>query len=96
MQTGSGKTIRLLIDLAQANAYLDSKAAQSLALELKPLAGTATADVQQTIVPGAKLGELPLGDFPFMVLDASTQPSDPKDRPTAAARRRCAHLPRLR
>ena len=75
--TASGKTLRLLIDTGEVNSYLDSKTAQSLAVELQPLKGnndTSISQVQQTIVPGAKLGELPLGDFPFMVLDTTTQP----------------------
>jgi hypothetical protein len=73
MRSGSGKTLRLLIDLAQANAYLDSKAARTLGLDLKPLPG---ADLQQTVVPGAKLGDLPMGDFPFMVFDITPLPAD--------------------
>jgi hypothetical protein len=73
MRSGSGKTLRLAIDLAQANAYLDSKAAQTLGLDLKPLPG---ADLQQTVVPGAKLGDLPMGDFPFMVFDTTPLPAD--------------------
>jgi hypothetical protein len=78
MQSGSGQTVRLLIDLAQANAYLDTKAAQALGLDLKPLAGdaaSAVSGIQQAVVPGAKLGDLPLGDFPFMVLDTTPQPT---------------------
>lgn len=77
LTTGSGKTLRLLIDLGEANAYLDIKAAQALGVELQSLKGSEGGDinqVQQTIVPGARLGDLPLGDFPFMVLDTTPQP----------------------
>ena len=80
LTTGSGKTLRLLIDLGEANAYLDTKAAQTLGLDLQALKGSAGGDidqVQQTIVPGARLGDLPLGDFPFMVLDTTPQPDKP-------------------
>lgn len=84
MNTGSGKTLRLLIDIAEANSYLDTKAAQALGLNLTALKGADSTDVnqvQQTVVPGAKLGDLPMGDFPFMVLDASLQPEKPGGQP---------------
>ena len=77
LTTGSGKTLRLLIDLGEANAYLDIKAAQMLGVDLQALKGSEGGDisqVQQTVVPGARLGDLPLGDFPFMVLDTTPQP----------------------
>jgi Aspartyl protease len=77
LSAGSGKTLRLLIDLGEANAYLDTKAAQTLGLSLQALKGSDGGDineVQQTVVPGARLGDLPLGDFPFMVLDTTPQP----------------------
>ena len=77
LTTGSGKTLRLLIDMGEANAYLDTKAAQTLGVEPQALKGSEGGDiseVQQTIVPGARLGDLPLGDFPFMVLDTTPQP----------------------
>ncbi len=78
MTTGSGKKLRLLIDTGEINSYLDSKVAQSLGIDLKGLAGAGDnstgSEVQQTIVPGAKLGDLPMGDFPFMVLDMTPQP----------------------
>lgn len=80
LATGSGKTLRLLIDTGEVNAYLDLKAAQALGLDLQSLKGTDGGDinqVQQTVVPGARLGDLPLGDFPFMVLDTSPQPDKP-------------------
>ncbi len=80
MSTANGKTLRLLIDTGEANSYLDTKAAQSLGVALQPLNGS-TSEVQQTIVPGAKLGDLPMGDFPFMVLDASLQPDKPGGKP---------------
>jgi Aspartyl protease len=77
LSTGSGKTLRLLLDLGETNAYLDIKTAQALGLNLESLKSAAGADidqVQQTTVPGARLGDLPLGDFPFMVLDTTPQP----------------------
>jgi len=80
LTTGSGKTLRLLIDLGEANAYLDTKAAQTLGVDLQALKGSDGGDinqVQQTIVPGARLGDLQLGDFPFMVLDTTPQPDKP-------------------
>lgn len=80
LTTGSGKTLRMVIDLGEVNAYLDLKAAQSLGVSLQSLKGTGGADineVQQTVVPGAHLGDLPLGDFPFMVLDTTPQPDKP-------------------
>jgi hypothetical protein len=80
LTTGSGKTLRLLIDLGEANAYLDIKAAQALGLDLQALKGSEGGDisqVQQTVVPGARIGDLPLGDFPFMVLDTSSQAAKP-------------------
>src|SRR5579875_48633 len=61
LSTASGKTLRLLIDLGEANAYLDVKAAGMLGVELKALKGSDGGDieqVQQTIVPGARLGDL--------------------------------------
>ncbi len=76
LSTASGKTVRLLIDTGEVNSYLDIKVAQALGLSFGPLTGggdSGMAEVQQTIVPGAKLGELPLGDFPFMVLDTTPQ-----------------------
>lgn len=75
MATGNGKTLRLLIDMAEPNAYLDLKAAQSLGSDLQKLKTeeqTDVSQVQQTIVPGAKIGELAMGDFPFMVVDTTT------------------------
>lgn len=78
MSTATGKTLRLLIDTGELNSYLDTKVAQSAGLQLQGLqsAGdnSTTAEVQQTTVPGAKLGDLPMGDFPFMVLDTRPQP----------------------
>lgn len=80
LSTGTGKTLRMLIDTGEVNAYLDLKAAQSLGVNLQSLKDSAGGDinqVQQTIVPGAHLGDLPLGDFPFMVLDMSPQTDKP-------------------
>jgi hypothetical protein len=84
LTTGSGKTLRLLIDLAEANAYLDAKAAREVGLDLQALKGSDGSDisqVQQTVVAGARLGDLPLGDFPFMVLDTTPQPDKPGEKP---------------
>jgi hypothetical protein len=78
MTAGGGKTVHLVLDLGERNAYLSLRAAKSLALDLQPLKdkdGNAIGDVQQTIVPGAKLGDLPMGDFPFMVIDTAPDPS---------------------
>jgi hypothetical protein len=80
MSTGNGKTLRLLLSTAEANSYLDTKAAQALGLALKPLKsgdGSIITDVQETVVPHAKLGELPIADFPFMVLDTTQPPGNP-------------------
>ena len=80
MSTANGKTLRLLIDTAESNSYLDTKAAQDLGLDLKPLKGTGDStitEVQQTVITGAKLGDLPMGDFPFMVLDTTRTPDKP-------------------
>ncbi|MDQ2775921.1 MAG: hypothetical protein M3Y57_13550 [Acidobacteriota bacterium] len=79
MATGSGKTLKLLIDLANINAYLNLKAAQELGVSLQSLKGGDGTDitaVQQTTVAGARLGDLPLGDFPFMALDETALPAD--------------------
>lgn len=84
MSTASGKTLRLLISMAEANAYLDIKAAQGLGANLQGLKTDANADVsqvQQTVVPGAKIGDLPMGDFPFMVLDTTPTPTVLNDKP---------------
>ena len=79
LTTGSGKTLRMLIDTGEVNAYLDTKAAETLGLALQPLKGAneSISQVQQTTVAGAKLGSLPMGDFPFMVLDTTPQPNKP-------------------
>jgi hypothetical protein len=77
MSTQSGKTLMLVLDLGEPNSYLDAKAAQSLSAEVKPMKSEGAADiaqVQQTVVPGAKIGDLPMGDFPFTVLDTSPSP----------------------
>ncbi|MBV8895634.1 MAG: hypothetical protein JO051_03915, partial [Acidobacteriaceae bacterium] len=84
MSTASGKTLRLLIDMADANAYLDIKAAQALGANLQGLKTDANADVsqvQQTVVAGAKIGDLPMGDFPFMVLDTTPQATQLNEKP---------------
>ena len=80
MTTGSGKTLKLLLDLGSINAYLDSKAAERLGVAaqgLKSSDGGDIASVQQTSISGAQLGDLPLGDFPFMVLDTTPDTSGP-------------------
>lgn len=77
MTSASGKTLRLLIDTAEVNSYLDAKAAQSLGGNLEALKtdqNTDISQVQQTTVAGAKIGDLPMGDFPFMVIDTTPQP----------------------
>lgn len=89
MTTGAGKTLRLLIDTGEINSYLDSKVAQSLGLDLQKLNGgdsSAVNQVQQTVVPDARLGDLPMGDFPFMVLDTTPQSDKPgqKNQPLPA------------
>jgi hypothetical protein len=79
LATGSGKTLKLLIDLANINAYLNLKAAQELGVNLQDLKGGDGSEitaVQRTTIPGARLGDLPLGDFPFMVLDEPSLPAD--------------------
>lgn len=79
MTAGSGKTFRLLIDLADVNSFLDTKQAQAMGLPLQPLKGNDGNDIseiQQAVVPGARLGDLPMGDFPFMVLDTATSQPD--------------------
>lgn len=84
MSTGSGKTLRLLIDTGEANSYLDTKAAQALGVDLQPLKGgdnSTISEVQQTVVPGAKLGDLAMGDFPFLVLDTTQQPDKLGEKP---------------
>ncbi|HEX4773785.1 MAG TPA: retropepsin-like aspartic protease [Bryobacteraceae bacterium] len=63
---GGGQTLRLVLDLGARNAYLDSKAAQKLGI-----APAGDSPVQQTTVAGLRLGDLPMGDFPFMVLDTT-------------------------
>ncbi|MBV9610952.1 MAG: retropepsin-like domain-containing protein [Acidobacteriaceae bacterium] len=83
MSTGSGKTLKLAIDTGEVNSYLDTKVAQSLELELKPLKGasdSSIAEVETTVVPGAKLGDLAMGDFPFMTLDTN-QPDKAGQKP---------------
>lgn len=84
MSTASGKTLRLLIDMAEANSYLDTKAAQSLGVTtqgIKTDANTEVSQVQQTVVPGAKIGDLPMGDFPFMVIDTTPQSNELNKNP---------------
>ncbi len=79
LTTGSGKTLRLLIDMADVNSYLDTKEAKQMGLPLQPMKGSDGSDIseiQQTVVAGARLGDLPMGDFPFMVLDTSTPDPD--------------------
>src|SRR5581483_5828745 len=85
LATGSGKTFRLLIDMADVNSFLDTKKAKVMGLPLQPMKGRDGNDIpeiQQTVVAVARLGDLPLGDFPFMVLDTSTpDPDKQKQQP---------------
>ncbi len=71
MTTGGGKTLRLVIDVGENNAYLDAKAAQRIGVQVQPLgsADGSASPVQQGTVAEAHLGDVPFGDFPFMVLD---------------------------
>ncbi|MBV8808184.1 MAG: hypothetical protein JO033_05870 [Acidobacteriaceae bacterium] len=72
MISGTGRALHLVLDLGERNAYLSLQAAKALGLDTHPLKdkdGGAIPDVQETTVPGAKLGDLPMGDFPFMVID---------------------------
>lgn len=83
----SVNVMRVVIDLASVNGYLDIKAAQARGLKLEPLKGVSGGDltaVQQTILPGAKLGDLQLGDFPFMVLDLTADPTQSNKKRSAA------------
>lgn len=69
---GETRTLRLLIDTSGPNAYLDSRVAALMNLDVKPMAGAdgkPIEEIQQTVAPGAKLGDLPMGDFPFLVLN---------------------------
>lgn len=88
MTGADGKTFRLLIDLAEVNSFLDTKQAKAMGLPLQPLKGSDGNDIseiQQTVVPGAHLGDLPMGDFPFMVLDTATpKPDRQKQQPLPA------------
>ena len=82
----SVNVMRVAIDLASVNGYLDIRAAQARGLTLEPLKGVSGADVtavQQTVVPGAKLGDLQLGDFPFMVLDLAADPTQSNKKRSA-------------
>ena len=87
LATGSGKTLKLLIDLGSINAYLDLKTAKDLGVNLQSLKGgdgTEITAVQQTTVAGARLGDLPLGDFPFMVIDETPDPAASVKKNTAS------------
>jgi hypothetical protein len=69
----------MLIDTSGPNAYLDSRVASSMNLEVKPMAGAdgkLIEEIQQTIVPGTRLGDLPMGDFPFLVLNLNDPAND--------------------
>ncbi len=85
LANAGGKTFRLLIDMADVNSFLDTKEAKATGLPLQPMKGSDGNDIseiQQTVVPGARLGDLPMGDFPFMVLDTTTpQPDASKTQP---------------
>jgi hypothetical protein len=78
LTSSSVNVMRLAIDLASVNGYIDAKVAQSRGLKAEVLKGSGGAEitaVQETVVPGAKLGDLQLGDFPFMVLDLTADPT---------------------
>lgn len=73
--------LRLVIDLASVHGYINLDAARSRNLPLTPLQsadGKGISAVQQTVVPGAKLGNVVLGDFPFMVMDISADQTGKK------------------
>jgi hypothetical protein len=75
--------MKLVIDLGSVHGYLNLSAAQQRQLPLKPLSsadGKPVAQVQETVVPGAKLGDVSLGDFPFTVIDMSSDRSTGKNR----------------
>ncbi|HEX4227666.1 MAG TPA: hypothetical protein VHZ07_03280 [Bryobacteraceae bacterium] len=89
--TGEVKTLRLLIDTSGPNAYLDSRVAALMNLEVKPMAGAdgkPIEEIQQTVAPEAKLGDLPMGDFPFLVLNLNDSDSN-----GSLTRRKTAPLP---
>ncbi|HWF48850.1 MAG TPA: hypothetical protein VG168_17715 [Bryobacteraceae bacterium] len=88
---GEIKTLRLLIDTSGPNAYLDSRIAASMNLDVKPMAGAdgkPIEEIQQTVAPGAKLGDLPMGDFPFLVLNLNDS-----DNSGSLTKRKAAPLP---
>jgi hypothetical protein len=81
MISTSGKTIKLVIDTAEPNSFLDIKVAQTLDPNVKPIKSgndTDISQVQQTTVAGARIGDLPMGDFPFMAIDTSPDSTQPK------------------
>jgi hypothetical protein len=83
LSTHAGKTLKLVIDTAEPNSYLDTKAAQALDANPKPIKSendTDISQVQQTTVAGAQLGDLPMGDFPFMVLDTTPDANGAKGK----------------
>ena len=83
MTSRSGKTIKLVIDTAEPNSFLDVKVAQTLDSNVKPIKADNDADIsqiQQSTVAGAKIGDLPMGDFPFLAIDTTPEanPHQPK------------------
>lgn len=83
MTSSKVNVMRLVIDLASVHAYLNLSAAQQRNLQLTPLTsadGKPISAVQQTVVPGAKLGDVQLGDFPFMVTDIGADQSTGKKK----------------
>jgi hypothetical protein len=81
--TSKVNVMRLVIDLSSVNAYIDLKSAQKRGLTSTPLqssGGSSIPDVQQTVVSGAKLGDLLLGDFPFMVFDMTSDKASGKKK----------------
>ncbi len=83
LTSGKVNVMRLVIDLGSVHAYLNLDAAQKRQLRIIPLSGASGGSisaVQQTVVPGAKLGDLQLGDFPFMVLDLASDQNTGKKK----------------
>src|SRR5207245_11559092 len=62
--------LRLVLYPGERNAYLDDKADQRLGTT-----PSGDSPLQQATVTGLRLGDLPMGDFPFMVLDTTPDPS---------------------
>lgn len=75
--------MRVAIDLASVNAYLNAGTAKDRGLPMTPWQsanGKPIAELQQTTVPGARIGDVPLGDFPFVVTDIGTDQTTGKKK----------------